>query len=50
MLNTVDLSETINNCATYNFVATELRILKNVYVAGFVYSLCMFIVWWFNFF
>lgn len=42
MLNIVDMSETINDCTTYNFVAVELKILKNVNVAGFMFILCAF--------
>lgn len=36
------MSETINDCTWHNFVAVELRILKNVYVTGFLFTLCVF--------
>lgn len=42
MLNIVDMSKIINDCTTYTFVAVELKILKNVYVAGFMFILCVF--------
>lgn len=42
MLNIVDMSETITDCTSCSFVVVELKILKNVYVAGFMFILCVF--------
>lgn len=42
MLNIVDISETINNVQLIIFVAVELGVLKNVYVCGFMFTLCVF--------
>lgn len=42
MLNIVDMSKMTDDFTSYNFVAFELRILKNGYVAGFMFTLCVF--------
>lgn len=42
MLNIVDISKTINDGTNYNFVAVELRIFKKGYMAGFMFTLCVF--------
>lgn len=46
MLNIVAMSKTINDCTSCNFVPVEFRILKNMYVAGFIFILvCLSMVW-----